>query len=159
MKPLTFRPFRPGDETAFRELNEAWIRQFFSMESKDIEVLGDPAEHILRPGGEIVMALLGDRIVGCCALLAMADGGFELGKMAVAEDCRGSGVGRAMLAYVIERARALGAPRVYLETNTKLSNAVHLYESQGFSHLPAERVRPSPYARSNMYMEMVLRRC
>jgi len=156
MNPVTFRPFQAGDEVAFRELNEAWISQYFSIEPKDLEVLGDPVEHILRPGGEIVLALLGDRIVGCCALLAMADGGFELGKMAVAKECRGRGVGKAMLAHAIGRARALGAPRIYLETNTILPNAIHLYESQGFSHLPAERVRRSPYARSNLYMEMFL---
>src|SRR5580658_8382066 len=125
MIPLTFRPFQAGDETAFRELNEAWISQYFEIEP-------------------IVLALLGDRIVGCCALLAMADGGFELGKMSVAEDCRGRGVGKAMLAHVIGRARALGAPRIYLETNTILPNAIHLYESHGFSHLPPERVRRSP---------------
>jgi putative acetyltransferase len=156
MIPLTLRPFRTGDETAFRELNEAWIRQYFAIEEKDREVLGDPVEHILRPGGVIVMALLGDRVIGCCALLAMVDGGFELGKMAVAEECRGRGVGKELLAHVIGRARALGAPRVYLETSTKLPNAIHLYESCGFSHLPPERVRRSPYARSNQYMEMFL---
>jgi len=158
MKSLTFRPFQSGDAAAFRQLNEAWITQYFSLEPIDRDVLGDPVEHILRPGGEIVLALLGDRVVGCCALLAMDGGGFELGKMAVAEDCRGRGIGKTMLAHVIERARALGAPRIYLETNTILPNAIHLYESHGFSHLPAERVRRSPYARSNLYMEMFLER-
>jgi putative acetyltransferase len=153
---VTFRPFQTGDEAVFRELNEAWIGQYFSIEAKDREVLGDPVAHILTPGGEIVIALLGDRIVGCCALLAMGDGGFELGKMAVSEECRGRGIGKAMLAHAIGRARELGARRLYLETNTKLPNAIHLYESHGFSHLPPERVRRSPYARSNLYMEMFL---
>jgi GNAT superfamily N-acetyltransferase len=156
MKPLTFRPFQTGDETAFRELNEAWIRQHFSIEPKDSEVLGDPIEQILRPGGEIVMALFEDRAVGCCALLAMADGGFEIGKMAVAEEYRGRGVGRKLLACVIGHARQIGARRLYLETSTKLPNAIHIYESEGFTHLPPERVKRSPYARSNVYMEMFL---
>jgi putative acetyltransferase len=154
VQALTFRPFQTGDETAFRELNEAWIRQFFTIEPKDVEVLGDPVQHILRPGGEIVMAILDCRPVGCCALLAMADGSFELGKMAVDEECRGRGVGKELLAQVVERARRMGAKRLYLETSTKLPNAIHLYESQGFRHLPPERVRQSPYARSNLYMEM-----
>ena len=156
MNPLTFRSFQPGDETAFRELNEAWIRQYFSIEPKDVEVLGDPVEHIIRAGGQIVMATIGDQAVGCCALLAMADGGFELGKMAVAEECRGQGVGKRLLAHVVERARQLGAKRLYLETSTRLPNAIHLYEAQGFTHLPPEHVRRSPYARSNQYMELFL---
>jgi putative acetyltransferase len=119
-------------------------------------VLGDPVEHILRPGGEIVMAILGDRAIGCCALLAMGDGSFEIGKMAVSEESRGLGIGRKLLARVIDRAREMGATRLYLETNTKLPNAIHLYEAQGFVRLPPERVRQSPYTRSNVYMEMFL---
>jgi GNAT superfamily N-acetyltransferase len=156
MESLIFRPFQAGDETAFRELNEAWIQQFFSIEPKDRDVLGDPAGHILRPGGEIVMAILGDHTIGCCALLAMGNGSFEIGKMAVSEQSRGLGIGRRLLARVIERAREIGAKRLYLETSTNLPNAIHLYEAQGFVHLPPERVRQSPYARSNVYMEMFL---
>jgi len=156
MKTLIFRPFQAGDGPAFRELNEAWIQQFFLIESKDREVLGDPVKHILRPGGEIVMAILGDRAIGCCALLAMGEGSFEIGKMAVSEESRGLGIGRKLLARVVERAREIGAKRLYLETSTKLPNAIHLYEAQGFVRLPPERVRQSPYARSNVYMEMFL---
>jgi putative acetyltransferase len=152
---LTFRPFQTGDEIAFRELNEAWIQQFFSIEAKDLEVLCHPVEHILRPGGEIVMALLGKRTIGCCALLAMGGDTFEIGKMAVTEELRGSGIGRKLLVHVIQRGWQLGAKRLYLETSTMLPNAIHLYEAHGFRHLPPERVTPSPYARSNVYMELL----
>lgn len=156
MQPLTFRPFQTGDEVAFRDLNEAWISQFFAIEAKDLEVLGDPVGHILRPGGAILMAIENERPVGCCALLPMADGGFELGKMAVAEQLRGRGVGKRLLEQVVAHARQMGARRLYLETSTKLPNAIHLYESQGFTHIPPERVRRGPYARSDVYMEIVL---
>ncbi len=156
MSQITFRLFQPGDETAFRQLNEIWIRQYFALEAKDEEVLGDPLTHILRPGGQIMMAILDDRTVGCCALLPLKEGGFELGKMAVAEECRGQGLGKQLLSHVIGLARSLGAKRLYLETSTKLPNAIHIYESQGFTHLPPDRVRKSPYARSNVYMELFL---
>jgi GNAT superfamily N-acetyltransferase len=148
--------FQPGDEAAFRELNEAWIRQYFAIEPKDVEVLGDPARHILGQGGEIVMAIQDGKPVGCCALLAMPERCFEIGKMAVAEECRGKGIGRGLLAHVIERGRERGAKRLYLETSTKLPSAIHLYESQGFQYLPPERVQPSPYTRSDLFMEMFL---
>jgi GNAT superfamily N-acetyltransferase len=156
MESPLFRMFEPGDEAAFRELNEAWIRQYFAIEPKDVEVLGDPAGHILDHGGEIVMAMLDGRPVGCCALLALPERCFEIGKMAVAEEYRGQGIGRALLTRAIERGRERGATRLYLETSTKLPNAIHLYESEGFRYLPAERVQPSPYTRSDLFMEMFL---
>jgi GNAT superfamily N-acetyltransferase len=156
MESLLFRMFAPGDETAFRELNEAWIRQYFAIEPKDVEVLGDPVQHILDHGGEIVMAMLAGKPIGCCALLAMPERCFEIGKMAVAEEFRGQGIGGGLLTHAIQRGRERAAKRLYLETSTKLLNAIHLYESHGFRYLPPERVQPSPYSRSDLFMEMFL---
>jgi putative acetyltransferase len=94
--------------------------------------------------------------VGCCALMAMGEGEFEVAKMAVTEAAQGLGIGRRLLEGVIAEARAAGARRLYLETNSKLTPAVRLYESVGFQHVPGERVVPSPYVRANVYMEMAL---
>ncbi|MGJ5815371.1 GNAT family N-acetyltransferase [Paludibaculum fermentans] len=150
------RPFRPGDEKAFRELNEAWIAALFTIEDKDREVLDHPVEEILNPGGHILMALSGGRAVGCGALLAMPGCAYEVAKMAVDETLRGQGIGRKLLMALIEHAKQLGATRLFLETNHRLVNAIHLYESCGFVHLPADRVKPSPYVRSDVSMEMLL---
>ena len=57
LTPVEFRPFIPGDEAAFRELNEAWIAGNFVVEEKDWEVLNDPVTYILQPGGALVMAV------------------------------------------------------------------------------------------------------
>ena len=153
---MTFRPFETGDETAFRELNEAWIAGNFVVEDKDWEVLNDPVGKILRPGGALLMAVEDGVAIGTCALLPMKDGAFEVAKMTVAEKCRGLGIGKKLLAHVIEYAKEMGASRLYLETNNKLVNAIHVYESLGFRHLPPELVHPSPYARANVYMELLL---
>jgi len=153
---LVFRSFQPGDEKAFRILNEAWIEKHFQMEEKDRQTLGDPDRHILGRGGYILMAERAGELVGCCALIALGDGRFEVAKMTVAEKERGQGVGRQLLEHVIEFAKDRSIRRLYLETNTKLQNAIRLYEVVGFRHLPAEQVRPSPYARANVYMEMTL---
>jgi putative acetyltransferase len=154
--PVHFRPFAPGDEGAFRSLNEAWIVQFFALEPKDHVVLADPETHILRQGGHIFMGVDGEQAVACCALIPKEPGCFELSKMSVLAARRGQGIGRRLIAYAIEQARVLGIERLYLESNTKLPNAVHLYEAAGFRHLPPERVVPSAYARSNVYMELFL---
>jgi GNAT superfamily N-acetyltransferase len=81
---------------------------------------------------------------------------FELAKMAVSERYRGHGIGRKLLEYAIAQAKVLGAHTLELASNAKLANAVHLYESLGFRHLPADRVGRSPYARANVFMELHL---
>jgi len=154
---LTIRDFAAGDEAAFRRLNEDWIvRHFGRMEEKDEEAVSDPQAHFLDGGGRIFFAVLDGETVGCCALRAMGPDEYEVAKMTVAESARGRGIGRRLLEHVVAEARATGAVRLYLETNRKLTTAIHLYESVGFRHLPAERFVPSPYARANVQMEMEL---
>ena len=154
LSPVGIRRFERGDEAAFRELNEAWIAGHFVVEEKDWEVLNDPVGHIIEPGGALFMATLEGAAVGTCALLAMEGGSFEVAKMTVAEKCRGLGIGKKLLGHAIEYARAEGASRLYLETNRKLQNAIHVYESLGFRHLAP---RASPYARADVFMELMLR--
>ncbi len=153
---LTIREFRPGDESAFQKLNEEWITRYFAIEPKEAELLADPQGAILDRGGRIFLAVRNNQTIGCCALLVIAPGEFEVAKMTVAESARGSGIGRSLLEKVIAEARALGARRLYLETNQKLTPAIRLYESLGFRHLPPERIVPSAYARANVYMELFI---
>ena len=152
---ITVRRFEPGDEEAFRLLNEAWIRQYFGLEEADHKILGDPVAHILAPGGQIYMALDGEDRVGTCALIKIGDAEFEVAKMGVAENRRGQGIGRVLLEFVIADARQMNARRLYIETNTSLKNAIHLYESVGFRHLPPGEGQ-SHFARGDAFLEMLL---
>lgn len=152
---IEIRPYRDEDRTAFRVMNEDWIEKNFGLEEKDRTTLGDPETYILKPGGHIFMAVAEGRPVGCCALLQMRPGAYEVAKMTVAEECRGRGVGRKLLEHTIQSGWALGAELLYLETNEGLVDAIHLYESLGFRRLPPERVVPSPYARANVFMELL----
>src|SRR5450755_3487404 len=97
------REFEPGDETAFRTLNEEWIiRHFVALESKDEASLASPQRNILDRGGRIFFAVSSDdRPIGCCALLLMAPGEFEVAKMCVTEAAQGTGTGRRLLEKVI----------------------------------------------------------
>jgi ribosomal protein S18 acetylase RimI-like enzyme len=148
--------FRPELAGAFKALNEAWITRYFSIEPKDREVLDDPQGKIIDRGGQILFLTEADEAVGCCALMAMADGGFEVAKMAVAEPHKGRGHGRALMAACIERARACGAPRLYLETNSALAPALALYRSFGFRELDGMERTESDYARVDIWMEFRL---
>lgn len=152
----TIRPFQRGDETAFRELNEAWISKHFRIEEKDRETLNHPQKHILDKGGQIFMATLDGEPVGCCALRKMSDTTMEVAKMAVDERYQGQGIGRAVLAAVIDYARKIKLHRLYLETNHTLTPAITLYRSMGFQDVPEDRLMKSPYRRADVFMELWL---
>lgn len=147
-------PFEPRHADAWRDLNTAWISKHFTMEAKDHEALNDPVGKILDKGGHILMAELEDgEVIGCVGLIPLADGGFEVAKMTVGERARGTGLGKALMQACIDKAQALGAPRLYLETNSSLAPALGLYRTMGFVDLPA---RDTPYARCNVWMERPL---
>ncbi len=154
---IEIRSLHAGDDTtAFRTLNEEWITRFFTLEAADRETLGDPETKILKKGGHIFMVYAGQQAVGCVALIPMGNGVFELSKMAVAPEMRGKGIGRKLLEYAVEQAKSIGAKSLFLGSNAKLANAVHLYESIGFRHVPPERIPRMEYSRANVFMEMPL---
>lgn len=153
---VLLRSFRAGDEAAFRALNEQWIKQYFAVEAKDEEVFADPRRTIVERGGQILFAIAGGEYAGCCALLAMGEGEFEVAKMAVAPGHQGKGIGRRVLRATVEEAKRMGAHRLYLETNHTLTPAIRLYESMGFRHLDPSELTPSPYARADVFMELIL---
>jgi len=155
---VCIRSFQPGDEIAFRRLNERWIMQHFCIEAKDEATFVDPQETIIEPGGRIFIAIVDGQSVGCCALLRMSSDEFEVAKMAVAPEQQGKGIGRRLLQVAIDEAQQMRARRLYLETNHQLENAVRLYESVGFRHLDPSAITPSPYDRADVYMEMKLDR-
>lgn len=157
-REVLIRPFAPGDAHAFRDLNMAWLTAFFHVEAKDEATLSDPQGTILVTGGQILLADVGGRSVGCIALLAIGDGAYEVAKMAVAPECQGRGVGRRLMEAAIAWAREQGAHRLYLESNARLAPALRLYDSAGFRHLPPHARPASPYARADVFMEMRLER-
>jgi DNA-binding MarR family transcriptional regulator/GNAT superfamily N-acetyltransferase len=139
-------------QSAFRQLNEEWITKYFQMEESDHKALDHPTEYIIDRGGYIFMALYKDEPVGTCALIRMEDGGYELAKMAVSPKTQGLGIGFLLGKACLARARAKGAWRVYLESNTMLKPAINLYYKLGFRKTSGP---PSPYERSNIQMEII----
>lgn len=153
---LVIRPFRADDAPAFRALNEQWITRYFKLEPKDGATLANPQRSIIDRGGQILIATVAGHTVACCALLRIAPDEFEAAKMAVDPAYQGRGIGRRLFQAVIHEARRLHARRLYLETNSALKPAIHLYESLGFQRLDPVHVTPSPYDRVDIYMELKL---
>jgi ribosomal protein S18 acetylase RimI-like enzyme len=145
--------FEPRHAEAWRTLNEAWISRWFTIEAKDRKALDDPQGAILSRGGRIFMAEQDGAAVGCVALIPLADGGYEVAKMTVSEAARGTGLGKRLMQHCVDAARAAGAPRLYLETNSQLAPALALYRAFGFRELDPT---PTDYARCNVWMELPL---
>lgn len=143
--------YRPDHAAAWQSLNEDWlIASGYVLEPKDQLVLSDPQGAILDKGGRIYIAERDGVPVGCCSLMAMTDGGYEVGKMAVVEGARGLNLGWRLLEACEVEARAASAPRLYLETNKAQTHAIALYRRFGFVDLPPQ---PTPYARCDVWME------
>jgi putative acetyltransferase len=155
--PLVIEPMASAaDARAFRELNEEWITRLFTLEDADRALLNDPDAAIIAQGGQVLIARIGTDRVGCVALVPTGNGVYELSKMAVAPHLRNRGAGRTLILAAIQLAGRLGATSLFLGSSTRLPSAVHLYESVGFSHVPADRVGPMPYARADVFMELLL---
>src|ERR1700744_4471739 len=153
MEIVEFAPEDPGHAEAFKTLNEAWITKYFAIEAKDREMLDDPKGKIVDAGGRIFMVFKDAEPVGCVALIRMEDGGYEVAKMPELETLRGSGLGRLLMQRCIDAGAEMGAPRLYLETNSSLGPALGLYRTMGFTDIgPPAR---NDYVRGDTWMERV----
>jgi putative acetyltransferase len=156
MSQIRIVAFRDDHAEAWQRLNEAWLAEGgFAIEAKDRPVLDEPRRMILDQGGAIFIAEQvdaegGSEVIGCCALIPMADGGMEVAKMTVSPKARGARLGYRLLEACEARAREMGAHRLYLETSSTLAPALALYRRFGFLDLPPQ---PSPYVRADVWME------
>jgi DNA-binding MarR family transcriptional regulator/predicted GNAT family N-acyltransferase len=147
--------YEPKHQQAFKQLNEQWITTWFKMEEADHKSLDDPQGYILKKGGHILVALYNDEPVGVCALIKMDDPeyDFELAKMAVSPTMQGKNIGWLLGTAILEKARLLGADKIYLESNTILKPAINLYHKLGFRKVAGHT---TPYERCNIQMELSL---
>ena len=135
MTGLTIRDFNDDLAPHFYRINEQWIAEMYTLEPTDIDVLQNPRERIIDPGGAILFVEDPEfGIVGTCGLQKTGNRQFELTKMGVMRQARGRGAGAFLLNAMIERAFALGCDRLYLLSNAKGAAGVHLYEKAGFIH-------------------------
>lgn len=153
IEPLRVVLFEDRHADAFRELNLDWIEEFFFVEDLDRRHLNYPRASFIDTGGAILMAERDRTVVGCCGLLKHEEGVYEVSKMAVDRQLRGAGIGRVLLDNVITHARAMGAYRLDILSNTCLEPAIGLYRNMGFREVPFES---DAYQRGNIAMALDL---
>jgi len=155
---IIFRSTLMTFDREFRQLNEAWISTYFSLEESDKVVLSNPQRYILDKGGNVFLAMHAGRIVGCCALLVHDITTCELAKMVVTPAAQGKGVGTLLGRALLEKARQRGFNRVILEGNTKMAASISLYRKLGFQEVPFNQIEQSHqlHARCNIFMQLNL---
>lgn len=90
-----------------------------------------------RGGRFYVLVDADGSIAGCVGLYPLREEVVELRKMYLRPECRGQGAGRRLLEHALAVARELGFSRVELETNSKLVEAIRMYERYGFRPVEA----------------------
>lgn len=126
------------------------------MEEADYKALDHPQEYVLDKGGAILVALYKNEPVGVCALCKMDHPvyDYELAKLAVSPKVQGKGIGMLLCKAVISKAEELGGKRIFIESNTRLKSAIHIYRKLAFKELPEYH---TTYGRGNIQMELVIK--
>jgi putative acetyltransferase len=94
-------------------------------------------------------AWVGEDLAGCGALKRLDEARGEIKSMRVAETFLGRGIGRAILLFLVEEARARGLQSLWLETGSAeaFTPALRLYESAGFTRCgPFEGYLEDPFS-------------
>lgn len=93
-------------------------------------------QHVAPGDGAFLIAYRDGQPVGCGAMRRIDATTAELKRMYVKPSARGQGVGRALVDALEREARELGVTRVVLETGTRLTAAITLYERMGYERIP-----------------------
>lgn len=151
MSLINILEYQDHHQPYFEKFNRDWIEKYFVMEPIDEFVLTNPEEALLKTGGAVLMATYDGEIAGTVALRKVAEAVYEFTKMAVEEKFRRKGIAEALSYASFQKAKELGADKVILYSNSRLTGAIHLYEKLGFKHLP---IGIGEYKRSDVKMEI-----
>lgn len=150
---MEIRPVTPDELTQAGEVTLA------AYEMVDDMVLSDGYASDLRDvaarttGATVLVAVENGRVLGCVSLVedpasrwseGLVEGEFGIRMLGVAPDARGRGVGTALTAACMERARQAGAVRAVLHSTPSMKDAHRIYERAGFKRARHRDVVLSP---------------
>lgn len=94
--------------------------------------LTDIEANYWRQKGAFYVLMDGEELIGTVALHYVSKTVCELGRMYLASDYRGRGLGRKLLHHALQQAEARGFSEVVLKTASVLKEALALYRRAGF---------------------------
>jgi putative acetyltransferase len=134
------RTARPDEIELVRELFREYVESLgrdLSFQDFDCELAELPDFY-----RAILVAEVGDTVVGCAAVRECAPGVAELKRLYVRPRGRGRGLGRALSVEAIARARADGFRSIRLDTLPEMTAATALYRDLGFREIAPYRHNP-----------------
>ncbi|MEM9432894.1 MAG: GNAT family N-acetyltransferase [Pseudomonadota bacterium] len=112
----------------------------------DEELASLPGKYA-APNGSLLLAELEGQAVGSIALRPYDGKTCEIKRLYVRPTARGYALGQRLIAAILQAARDIGYRRAILDTAGFMSPAQRLYESFGFSDIPAYNDNPVPGVR------------
>ncbi|WP_340380507.1 GNAT family N-acetyltransferase [Streptomyces sp. SS7] len=153
---LRIRPARPADGPALARLDHATWSHLHSVSPRrapDAAFFDErhlPEDHLVAELGGDVLGYI--RLVPPTSLAATAHV-RQIQGLAVADEARGRGVGRALVRAAVEETRRVGARRITLRVLGHNTPARKLYASEGFE---VEGVLPEEMFLAGEYVDDVL---
>lgn len=138
----------PADIETIRGLFEEYWHSFgFTpcFQGFDREVAGLPGAYA-PPGGRLALAVLDGEPAGCVALRRFDAERCEAKRLYVRAAFRGRGLGRDLLRWVIDEARAAGYREMVGDTMPVMSQALEMYDRLGFERTAAYSEKATPGA-------------
>lgn len=86
---------------------------------------------LIRQDAIFLVAEEENRIRGYCGVLTVLDEG-DITNVSVDKNCRGRGIGRALVQGIIDRTAQAGVTTLHLEVRESNEGAIALYEKMGF---------------------------
>jgi GNAT superfamily N-acetyltransferase len=148
MSPFRLAAVRSAPEITaaadlFREYVD-WLGIDLSFQDFEAELAGLPGKYA-PPAGELMLAYSPDGdALGCVAVRPLRGAVCEMKRLYVRPTARGLGIGRALVAAIIESAQALGYAEMKLDTLPAMPEALALYECFGFVRIAAYYYNPVP---------------
>ena len=109
------------------------------------EVAGLPGKYA-PPGGRLALSFIDGEPAGCIALRRIDDARCEVKRLYVRPAYRGSGLGRALLNWVIAEARGAGYREMLGDTMPVMAQALEMYDRAGFERTGPYGAEPTPGA-------------
>jgi len=116
------------------------IRKLIDLYAPQRRILSKETVTLYESVQEFVVAVDGDKIVGCGAMHVLWEDVAEVRTVAVAEELRGKGVGHQILLKLIERAEAVGVKKIFC-----LTFETDFFGRHGFKEIEGAPVEPEVY--------------
>ena len=131
---------RPLPEVRIRPMRESDIAAVIAMERASYPFPWSEGifRDCLRVGYICRVIDIDDLVVGH-AILSLGAGEAHILNVCIAEAYRNRGIGRHLLAYLLERAQASGMAEAFLEVRPSNVAAIRLYQSMGFEQVGQRR--------------------